>query len=459
MASIGSLVFTGISKYSSDLQSILQRTVSIAQLPAKALQNQQTDNLSRKQALIALNPAVSSLGSAVRALGALAANKGVVASSSDSSTVSVVNTGATGPGTFTVSNILSLASAASETSLSGYADPNVTPVSTAGLQQVDLVVGGTTYNLDLTGANTLTGLRDAINNSGAAATASILTIGSSSYLSLSANNTGATTLTLTDVAAIPANSVSLISQTNQGADADFELNGIHTTKASNTVNDIIPGLSFTLQAQTVGSVTLSLQTNSTQLSSALQTFVSTYNAVFDQTSAQIGPSAGLLAGNSLIRNLSDDLRQVSSYYYPTDTSSIRGLSDLGVVFDSTGHLSFSSSSINQLSSSQLTDAFKFLGSSQSGFAAIASSFTQLSDPLSGLIRLQEDSYDTQNVRLSTQISNLNDRVALIQSSTTAQLQSADALLAKLEAQQTTINASLQSLNYVVYGRSTNANGL
>ena len=71
------LYFTGVSSYSADFQSIIQRQVAIAQLPVQKLQNEQTDNLSRKQAMIAFDPAVATLGSAVAALGTLAANQGV----------------------------------------------------------------------------------------------------------------------------------------------------------------------------------------------------------------------------------------------------------------------------------------------------------------------------------------------------------------------------------------------
>src|SRR5579862_2323352 len=120
--------FTGLSTFSSDFQSIIQRAASIEQLPITALQNQQTNNLAQKQALIALNPDVAAVGSAVAALGTLASTQGVSASSSDSSTVSVTNVGATSPGTYTVSNISSLATNASETSVTGYANAATTPV-------------------------------------------------------------------------------------------------------------------------------------------------------------------------------------------------------------------------------------------------------------------------------------------------------------------------------------------
>ena len=43
-------------------------------MPVTALKNSQTDNLNKKAALVALNPAVANVGSAVAALGSLAAN-------------------------------------------------------------------------------------------------------------------------------------------------------------------------------------------------------------------------------------------------------------------------------------------------------------------------------------------------------------------------------------------------
>ncbi len=539
--------FTGISTYSSDFQSIIQRSVSIQQIPITALQNEQAHNLSQKQALIALNPDVASVGAAVAALGTLAANQGVSASSSDSSTVSITNIGATAPGTYAVSNISSLATKASETSVAGYANTTTTPVSQTG--QVNLVVGSHTYSLNLTGNNNLTGLMNAINNAGAGANATILTIGSSNYLSVAANNTGATTLQLNDApldlvtntgtgteastqtyassattpvsgegninlvvgsttyhlnltgnnnltglmnainsAGAPgvtatitgsagAYSLSmtgppgtlalndipsdgnLISNTvqGQGSNAQFYLNGVSVSEASNTINDIIPGVSFTLLNTTTPttSVTLSLATDPTQLSNALQTFVNSYNTLVGQVAQQVGPSAGPLGGDLLIGQISEDASQLSSYW--NTSGSIHSLADLGVTFgDLTGQMTFNPSVITGLSSTQVSDAFKFLGSSNSGFAALANNFTTLSDPLSGLILQQENGYDNENTHLANQITTLTTRAAAQQAALTAQVQAADALVAQLQSEQNTVTGSLTSLSYVLYG-SQNGN--
>src|ERR1700678_4135676 len=141
------LYFTGLSQFSSDFQTIIQRAVQIADIPVQNLQNQQATNSAEENALTSLEPTVTALGDDVINLGTLASSQGLSATSSDSSTVSVVNTGATAPATFTVSDISSLASAASETSLAGYASTDT--INSSGL--VNLVIGSNTYLLNLTG--------------------------------------------------------------------------------------------------------------------------------------------------------------------------------------------------------------------------------------------------------------------------------------------------------------------
>ena len=67
------LVFTGISSFSSDFQTVLNRAVSIASLPLKTLQNNEADILTKKTVLGSLNTAVDALGTSVAALGTVAA--------------------------------------------------------------------------------------------------------------------------------------------------------------------------------------------------------------------------------------------------------------------------------------------------------------------------------------------------------------------------------------------------
>ncbi len=448
----GALTFTGLSSFSADFQTILTREVAIAQLPLKALQNREADLLQKKQLLVGFNTAVADVGSSISALGTIAAKQALGATSSDSTKVSVVNSGASSPATYTISNITSVAAAASETTTSGYATSGATPVSANGT--LSLVLGSQPYAITLgAGHNNLLGLRDAINNSGAGVTASILTTGTGAnpnYLTISANATGQTTLQLND-APVTGPPVDLLSNTNQGTNAVFQLNGASVSHTTNSINDVISGLTFTILGKTAANqtVSLSLSSDRTQLGSALQDFAGKYNNLVDQVNSQVGPAAGLLSGDFLISQVESDLQQTSSYQ---GARSIKGIANLGISLSSSGKATFDQTAFNSLSDAQVADAFAFLGSATTGFGSLAQKFTQLSDPASGLIQLQQTGYTLSSQRLTNQINQANDRISNFQKSISARLQQADALLASLQSQQQVLTASVQSVNLALYGK-------
>jgi flagellar hook-associated protein 2 len=438
------LTFSGVSSLSSELQTVLNRAVSIASIPLKRLQNEDADVLQKKTLLGALSDPLASLGSAVTALGRIASNNAISATSSDATTVSVVNTGSSSSAVYSITQIASIATAATETSVLSYASSD--PVSSNGAMR--LTVGAETYNFTLT-TNTLAGLRDKINALGAGVTASILTTDSGNYLSVSANGTGAKALALRDDP--DGANIAVLTANNQGSDADFYLNGIHITRSSNAVNDIVGGLTFTILGETeVGqTVKLTLATDRSQLSSAISTFVAKYNAVVAQVGQQVGPNAGLLSGDFLIREVQKDLRALSGYQA---SGTVKNLSDMGITFDLAGKISFDTDTFDALSDDQISGVFDFFGSTSTGFGALSKKFTQLTDPITGLIKIQQDSYDTADRRLQQRIEDLTERIGEMQKSVAARLQLADALLAQLESQKRTISASIEGMNLVLFGK-------
>lgn len=446
------LTFTGVSQFSSDYQTILSHAQQVGAIPIQMLQNQQATILAQKQALVGLTPFVSSLGQSLSNLGIVASSQGLAASSSDPSSVQVTNTGASSPAAYTISSIQSLASAASETSVTGYADNSTAPVSSTGT--VKLVVGAKTYTITLTPqTNNLNGLVQAINGLGAGVTANVLTTGNGgnpNYLSISANATGATTLQLIDDPAGAA--TNLITSNNQGTDAVFQFNGIPVTRSTNTVNDLVPGLSLQLMRTTTGSVSLGLQTDPSQLSNALSSFIQTYNNLVDQVKQQVGTSAGPLSGNLIVTTIESDLRQLTSYQ---GTGAVKSLSDLGIRFDTTGHMTFDQNAFASLSSAQIAGAFAFLGSASSGLSSLAQTFNQLSDPVSGMIVAQENGNDQIDSHLSDQIQTLTTRLNSSQAALQQQLAAADTLAASLESQQRILAGSIQSMNFVAFGYQQN----
>ena len=85
------------------------------------------------------------------------------------------------------------------------------------------------------------------------------------------------------------------------------MNGVAVTRKSNQVNDLIPGVSFSLKGTTSGSESLSitLGTDRSKLSNAISDFVDAYNALQSKVGDQVGQSAGLLTGDFLVREASE----------------------------------------------------------------------------------------------------------------------------------------------------------
>jgi len=561
--SITPLTFTGVSTFSTDFQTILTRAVSIAQVPVTAMQNQITDIQSQKVLASGLSSAISDLGTSLGNLASLGKNSGIVANSSNSSVVTATATGTPSAASYTISNVTSIARAASETSLKGYAgqrysvaytpltgdastpdtqsltftaidslgNPQTKTVALAGgltgldgagaasainsaLQAtgnsalmgivatadsgtgtiqfsgnaastftvgfgavtgvdntggfasvqntvktsaaaavsttgtLELNVGGTRKTIVLAaGKNNLAGLTDAINSLNLGVTASVLntgTGGTPNYLTLSANQTGLTTLTLVDD---PTNTATtLLTATNQGANTVFQINGANVTKPGTVVADVVPGLSFSFNGTTTGTQTvgISLSTDKSQLSSALSDLVAKYNVVSGQVNSQIGSGAGLLIGNPMINQARQALFSVMNS--SGSGSSVQSLTDLGIELSNSGVMSLNSATLNALSNTQVGDAFKFLGDTVAGPAATQTRLAQFSDPTTGLIKAQEDQWDVADKRITNQVSALTDRINAMQTTLQSKLQIADSLLASLTSQQSILTSSISSLN-------------
>ena len=443
--------FSGISSYSADFQKILDRTVAIGAQPINAIQRDQTKLVQQRTLAVGLQTSAESLKKAVTDLGDLGRSRAVGGASSNSSKVSIGTVTATTPATYTISEVTSLARSASATS-AGYASSTTGTVSSSGT--VRLGFADKEFNISLSAQeNTLTGLRDKINALGSGVTASILTTGSGAtpyYLSLTSTTAGEKPITLTSDPS-GANTDLLVNKDN-GSNANFKVNGVAVSKNSNLVNDVVSGVTFTLGGTTSAgeTVSLTLSSNRSNLATRLESFVTAYNGTRDLVDAQIGTAAGLLTGSSIVRETGGLLKQISGY---EGTGSIKSLSGLGVTFGKDGKASFDQTAFDALSEAQIQSAFEFLGSSTTGFGALQSKVSQISDPVTGIIANETARIDETDKRLSAQVTALTERLENMQRVASERLQAVDAILGSLDSQKNIVEASIKSMQLVTFGKN------
>jgi flagellar hook-associated protein 2 len=448
--SIAPLRFSGISSFSDDFQAILDRTVSIASLPAKELEGYQQEILADKMALGSVGSAVSALASSLSSLAGLEAG-GALSVSTNSSKVTATKGSGAAPGVYVLSDITSLAQSAVYTSTAGFPDVASTSVDPDGA--LSLVVDGVEHTLTLGGGeNSLSGLRDAINAAGLGISATIVDSGAGAnryYLTLTAAEPGARTFELRREAAEPASNI--LSVTRAGSNAQFKLNGIVMTAQDNYVHGVIPGVDFVLNEKTTAAeqIEINAKTNRSPVVSALSGFVSAYNELASALSLHRGEAGGSLTGSGVVLDLA---RQLMSLTGVSRDGAIGNLADLGITLDQSGVMSLDSSVINGMDAGSFSEALDFLSSTADGLGAMAAAFESFSDPVSGTIQSEIVYLDAANDRYSGQLEVINSRVSSMQESLLTKLLAADSLLASLDSKRTLLDAVIESLNTVTNGK-------
>lgn len=198
--------------------------------------------------------------------------------------------------------------------------------------------------------NTLTGIRDAINEAGIGVVASVVNDGDGYRLTLSSEATGAANsmeITVTEsgdpgLSALAFNLGAAVSGTNLtqtvvAEDATVTIDGITVRRETNTVSEVIEGVTFTLQSLNSGSpTTISVADDNAGLEEKMQAFVDAFNdvkALADELTAfdEDDASGSILTGDSLVRGVRNQLRRfLSGTLSGLGSGSIRSLVELGL---------------------------------------------------------------------------------------------------------------------------------
>ncbi len=285
-------------------------------------------------------------------------------------------------------------------------------------------------------ANTLEGLRDYLNTNTTTLGVKATIINTSSdpdnpeyHLNLTANETGATTLTLKDSA-----SADLLTTTNQGTDAVFTVNGLPVTNSGNTITDFSPGLTLTIED--AGSTTVTVATNRAAISNTLADITISYNALLAEIKTHVGEAAGILSGNIVVRQAQQTLRDITSFQ---GTGSIKSMVELGLELDEDGLLSLNATTFNALSDAQVLGGLTFIGDTTTGFAGTAfTHLKDLADPVTGQIQTAIGFLDESDATLTEKIAETQERVDRLIANVEAQFAATDLLLSQLETQQSTL---------------------
>ena len=341
-----------------DYQSLITQLVNVQRVSLTQLTTEKTTFEKAQTAFGTLSSKVQDLMNAADALRTDAGFRVFSTDISDSTILgaSTSDTATTGSYSIVVNNtakahkILSTGVAAATTTIATGAGSFSFQVGSGAVQ---------TVSVDAT--TTITSLRDSINALNAGVTASVVNDGSATNpykLIISSNTTGtANGVTIT------TNDTTLTFPTTLQAatDATFSVDGLTYTRSTNSVSDVITGVTLDLKSEDAAkTVTLNVKRDTSSIQKKITALVEAYNSVisyikannrYDSTIKLGGP----FFGDSVARSVQDDLRRVMSGAISGLPGTMNRLVHAGISSDKEGVFSVDSAKLSAALASNFDD--------------------------------------------------------------------------------------------------------
>ena len=437
---------TGATSPGIDVTAAVTAALNADRAPEQQWQAQQSTITSQITALTTLQTALSSVSNDLNSLNDIG---GPLASRTVSSSATQV-TGTAAAGASIGSHLIAVQSLATSASWFSPSLPN----SGASLGTSTLTItaaGGTQTSFNTgSGINSLSDLVSAINASGIGVNASVVTDASGARLALIGQTTGSAA----DFTVSSSDPTFNITRAGGPAtNASLTVDGIPISSATNTVSGAITGLTLNLTGITPANnpATVTVESDTTQISQALSSFVSDYNSALSQVNSQFTfstttGSEGVLSSDSTVRSLQSALEGAIAYSSPASAGSgaIQSLSDLGITVNSDGSLSLDSSKLTSAMANPEAVQNFFQGSALNGFAQqFSSELGQFNDPATGAITKEIQNQTQQFNDLQSQVNDFESGfIASQQTVVTAMYSKAEIALQQLPAEMQQIQAEL-----------------
>lgn len=426
-----------------DINGIVAKLMAVESQPLKALDTKEAAYQAKLSAYGTLSGALSSFQSSLSGLNDPAKFQSLKASSSDATVASASASSIAVAGSYAL-DISKIAQsqklvAAGQTStstaiglggtttlnfdfgtISGTLTPYVPATGTGGTYAVAPPTtflsngsGVKTVTIDATN-NSLTGIRDAINNAKIGVTASIVNDGGASpyRLVLSSDNAGASnSIKITadaggDAAVTaflshdPTGAVGVtqnLQQTLVGQNTEMTVNGVFVSKTSSTLTDVVPGV--TLTALKIGTSTISVAQDNSGVTSAVDAFVKGYNDLAKtlKDSSSYDPAtkkAGILQGDASVRTIQSQIRALMGRAL-TGNFAYTTLSQVGITFQKDGTLALDSSKLTTALSANPVDVAALFSATGKASDSLVSYVSSTSNTKPGTFSLEVSQLATQ----------------------------------------------------------------
>jgi len=260
-----------------------------------------------------------------------------------------------------------------------------------------------------------------INDSAAGVTATFDAV--NNQFQLTNKTTGDVGISLQDVSGNFLKATGLSAGSLQrGTNLQYSVNGGGTlTSRSNTIDSStsgITGLSVTALGE--GTTAISVHSDTSTISNAINSFVTDYNAAQTYISAQTATSTsstgtvtpGTLTGDMDAEGIADQLRQLTDASPSGLTGAVQSLNDLGITSNGTDNtLSVDTTTLDAALGNNLDAVQQLFTDPASGLAATLNTYLTDTTGSNGVLATKETGFTRQENNITTSITTLQHRIS------------------------------------------------
>ena len=308
-------------------------------------------------------------------------------------------------------------------------------------------------------ADTPEGMVSAINSSGQGYKAQLVNDGSARPFKIMITGEAGSTETFT----LSTNSTTALnfSKITAASDANVTVNGVSFTRKTNTITDVVTGLTLDLKATTTTAVSSMVSRDTSAIQTKLSDLVIAYNDFNNIITETTNPKSTLdtygatLVGNSTVRLVKQQMRQLIVGDSSTASGSFKNLSQLGLSIDEKGVMKLDSAKADATLNSNYDNVVKAMTggfNNQSLYSTVpggiagdaVKKLTKLLAP-DGALMNQSTGATSQIDKYKTDLTKIQTRLDALLARYNKQFAAMDSLVGSINAQKTSLKSTFDGM--------------
>jgi flagellar hook-associated protein 2 len=256
-------------------------------------------------------------------------------------------------------------------------------------------------------------------------------------------------------------STRLVSNLQDAQNAKFKFDGLTISRDSNTVKDVISGVTLELYSATSGNARIDLNRDSTGIKDKLTNLVTAYNDFMDDmkvlgdSSSDVEIYGGAMAGDRFLSTIKAQVRKLVMDTSSSPGTSLKAARDVGIDIDRYGKMSLDETKLESALSNHFSDVVTLFSAdtnNQSTYSPLpggvaGDAFKKIDAMLrsNGTLTQQTDTTNTQIERQKAELAKLEERMTKLLERYTRQFSAMDTLVSSINSERTSLESSMKGL--------------